>query len=85
MPVDPNTHHIEATMRMIDRQMDQLPRQGAALPSAGAASWGNVDALIDVLNGHPDRPLRHALATTACAVAVPSTASADTRSSNVGC
>lgn len=44
------------TARMIERSVDEMPLRTIALFSEGKVDLGVIDALIDVLNGRPDRP-----------------------------
>jgi beta-glucosidase len=56
-PIDEATRADRVTMAMFERALAELPLRGAAIHSGGKLRWETVDALLDVLNGHPGHAL----------------------------
>ena len=46
------------TRKMIERSVDQGPLRSLALFSQGKVTLGQIDGLVDLLNGRPDRVVR---------------------------
>ncbi len=67
-PFDAETRADETAMRTYKRALDELPLRGAAIYSGGKLRLTTVDALLDVLNGHPRQAAVRAVAALAATV-----------------